>query len=107
DSPGVEVGNNWIGDPLFVDQAFGNLRLQSNSPCINAGLNTFAPAGPDLDDNPRTVGGTVDMGAYEYQSLDLISSGVVSNQFEFTVTGQPNWVILLEASSDFTNWTSL
>ncbi len=70
-------------------------------------LNAFAPAGPDLDGNPRIVGGTVDMGAYEFQSLDLISFGVVSNQFGFNVTGQSNWVIVLEASTNFTNRTAL
>ncbi|HXJ72818.1 MAG TPA: hypothetical protein VNM37_08190, partial [Candidatus Dormibacteraeota bacterium] len=59
------------------------------------------------DGNPRIVGGTVDIGAYEYQSLDLINSRVVSNQFGFNVTGQSNWMIVLEASSDFTNWTAL
>src|SRR6185436_14750571 len=56
---------NITNAPLFVNQASGNLRLQSNSPCINAGLNAPAPAGSDLDGNPRIVGYTVDMGAYE------------------------------------------
>jgi hypothetical protein len=94
--------------PLFVDtNGWANLRLQSNSPCINAGLNAFAPTGPDLDANPRIVGGTVDIGAYEYQSLDLLIFGVVSNQFGFNVTGQSNWVIVLEGSRDFTNWIAL
>jgi hypothetical protein len=106
-SPGSLDANNWYGDPLFVDQASGNLRLQSNSPCINAGLNALTPAGPDLDGNPRIVGGSVDMGAYEFQSLDLLNFGVASNQFGFDITGQSNWVIVLEASSDFTNWTPL
>src|SRR5258705_260647 len=30
---------NFTSAPLFVDYAAGNLSLQSNSPCINSGLN--------------------------------------------------------------------
>jgi hypothetical protein len=58
---------NFTNPPLFVNQAGGNLRLQSNSPCINSGLNVDAHGGPDLDGNPRIVSGTVDIGAYEFQ----------------------------------------
>jgi hypothetical protein len=53
--------------PLFVDAAGGNLRLQSNSPCINAGLNEYVTTSTDLDTRPRIIGAAVDMGAYEFQ----------------------------------------
>jgi hypothetical protein len=58
---------NITNAPLFVDQPHGNLRLQTNSPCINAGNNAYVVGSTDLDGRPRIVGGTVDMGAYEFQ----------------------------------------
>jgi hypothetical protein len=77
-SPGRLIGNNWVGDPLFVDtNGWANLRLQSGSPCINAGNNSYATNDTDLDGNPRISGGTVDIGAYEYQwpQLTIAPSG--------------------------------
>jgi hypothetical protein len=73
--------------PLFVGQPSGNLRLQSNSPCINAGRNSFAPSGRDLDGNPRIVGGTVDMGAYEFQSPTSRISYAWLQQFGLPIDG--------------------
>jgi hypothetical protein len=66
--PADGVGNI-TNAPLFVNQAGTNLRLQSISPCINAGRNADAPGGLDLDGRLRIVGGTVDIGAYEFQGL--------------------------------------
>jgi len=40
---------NITNAPLFA----GNLRLQSNSPCINAGNNSYVTTATDLDGNPR------------------------------------------------------
>jgi parallel beta-helix repeat protein len=58
---------NITNAPLFVDYAGGNLRLESNSPCINAGRNAYVVGSKDLDGRPRIVDGGVDMGAYEFQ----------------------------------------
>jgi hypothetical protein len=98
---------NITNSPLFVDGSGGNLRIQFNSPCINAGNNAYAPAGTDLDGNPRIVGGTVDIGAYEYQSLSLINFSVVSNQAGFNITGQSNQIVTVETSTDLVNWSPL
>jgi len=58
-------------NPQFVDAANKNYHLQSTSPCIHIGNNSYVPAGvtTDLDGNPRIYpeGGTVDLGVYEFQ----------------------------------------
>ena len=59
---------NITNDPAFVNLTNGNFHLQATSRCINAGNNSYVTNANDLDGNARIVGGTVDMGAYEYET---------------------------------------
>ena len=56
---------NITNAPLFVNEAGGDLHLQTYSPCVNAGSNSYVGSAVDRDGNLRIVGGTVDIGAYE------------------------------------------
>ena len=53
--------------PLFADAESGDYTLAAGSQAIDAGDNDLVTAETDLAGNPRIVGGTVDLGAYEYQ----------------------------------------
>lgn len=107
---GTDLGGNIQSDPLFIDPANGNLRLQLTSPAIDAGDNTYLPVGitTDLDGNPRFVDidtvtdsgyGTppiVDLGAYEayvdethpqVYSIDLLDpTPTAAESVRFSVT---------------------
>lgn len=60
-------------DPEFVDPAGGNFRLMSISPAIDAGDKTLLivpfNVNGDLDSQLRIVGGQIDLGAYEFQTV--------------------------------------
>jgi hypothetical protein len=70
------------GDPMFVNPAAENFRLQASSPAIDAGMKVWSPI-VDRDGQPRGVKGTTasrgdganyDIGAYEYQPVPPIVS---------------------------------
>ena len=58
--------NCFTGDPLFVDAANGDFRLQGASPCIDMGNNRYVVGETDIRGNARIQNGVVDLGAYEY-----------------------------------------
>lgn len=90
---GTNGGGNLDLDPGFVTPVnpgdaptmAGNLRLQSGSPAIDAGDNSFVTAATDLDGGARIVDGnldgtaTVDLGAHEYMPHgDVNGDGVIN-----------------------------
>ncbi|MBQ9127557.1 MAG: hypothetical protein IJY15_07340, partial [Thermoguttaceae bacterium] len=93
---GVLVGSpEAFVDAGFVDEASNNYALRADSPAINKGSNRLiGQAGyygsilasgsnvrviaTDLNGDERLVGGTVDMGAYEYQTATETPSTVVT-----------------------------
>ena len=65
---GLGTGNSF-GNPLFVDAANGNYRLQAGSPCIDrARTGNLSQDALDLDGHLRIAGSRVDIGCYEYGS---------------------------------------
>ena len=85
--PAAGAGN-LDNPPLFANRSAGNYRLQSGSFCINTGTNALATNATDLDGNPRIFQGTVDLGAYEFQSpVDPLV--FIQPDYTLTLTGVP------------------
>ena len=113
--PANGVGNI-TNAPLFVDtNGWSNLHLRTNSPGINAGNNDYVTTATDLDGNPRIAGGTVDMGAYEFQPCitggqfcDAACSALGGFNFTFSggTIGQP-YRIQTSSSPVAGSWTDL
>ncbi len=61
------IDGNIRREPLWVNPALGDFRLQADSPCIDAGRED-APGLPEVDfeGRPRVSGATVDIGPFEF-----------------------------------------
>jgi len=118
---GTSGGNNIDGsiaynsptsNPVFAD---GGYQLASNSPYIGAGINSYATAALigsyDLAGNPRTVCGTVDIGAYEFTATyNVTFNGNTGSPASQTVSQTYGNTYVLPTTSptrtgyDFTGW---
>ncbi len=72
--------SNPLGNDGFFGTADDGLTLTKVSPCIAVGnvpiFTKFNQSNEDITGNPRIIGGNIDMGAYEFQSLlSIVTKG--------------------------------
>ena len=96
-------------DPLFVDEANGDLRLTAASICVDNGDPLDKPSGYDLSGFPRLMDGKlnyvrkVDMGAYEFDNIEMAVTGtpIPGGTINLVLSGKAGmdtWIFLGVAS---------
>lgn len=89
--PPTISGTAFTNAPLFVNSASGDFRLQPDSACINAGNNANVVDSVDLQGLTRIVSGTVDVGAYEFQSSTSTLSYQWAQRFGLPTDGSADF----------------
>ena len=121
-APDISTDNgNLTSAPQFAENEADHYRLQTNSPCVDAGNNAYVQGTADLDGNPRISGARADMGAYEVQppiapalmiapastnlSVDAASgrSIQVTANVPWTATTNVPWLAITSGASGTTN----
>lgn len=90
----AQVSGNSTANPLFVNAAANDFRLQNASPAINSGRTTTYLGVPqyDIAGNPRYVGPAPDRGAYE-SAIDGTEEIVVTNTGDDDTPGTLRWAL--------------
>lgn len=101
-SPGTNGPGNITNDPALVNFATGDFHLQSMSPCINSGDNLWVSTTNDLGGNPRILAGTVDIGAYEYQTPASVLSYAWAQEYGLPLDGSADYLDL--DGTGMNNW---
>ncbi len=100
--PGAIDPSNFQLEPFFLDPHSRDYRLSSFSPLVDAGIPTAPQSGVDLRMQPRLLDGNgdliarLDLGAYEFDLVDLTVSGtaLLGGVLALEVTSPAGWVEL-------------
>ncbi len=92
-------GDGWADDPATpgIDEGanddFGDLHLQSSSPCINTGFPNFLGVSnsTDMDGQPRIIGTRIDMGIDEFEPMLVVTRPQGDEVWIQNSTHQINW----------------
>ena len=77
------TANCYTNDPGFVDAANGDYRLTDDSPCIDAGENSYVAEDMDLAGRARIYNQTVDIGCYEWSGTSGDAEGGAIAHFAY------------------------
>jgi len=100
---GTDNGFNIDMNPLFyhtpdtnsIPTIAGDFHLQSNSPCINKGVNDSISLLFDLDNKERVMNDTIDMGCYETDDVAPLGHTITIDQAYINSQNQENISFLI------------